>query len=175
MTEILTDTPLTAFDAIAIILILVSGLMAFARGLIRELASLIAFVAGLSAAYASSLYLGDWAHSQLPPGWPTVIADAGLVIAAFIIVYTAAAWLGTRLSKVVHAATDIGLIDRVAGLAFGAFRGVVVIVVFVILLTMALPPESIPRWISEGRTYSFFEAGADYARALAPGITESAS
>ena len=46
----MTDA-LTAFDAVAISLIILSALMALARGFVRELATLGAFICALASAY----------------------------------------------------------------------------------------------------------------------------
>ena len=48
---------LTAFDAIVIVLLIISTLMALARGFMRELATLGAFIAALAAAYYARLFL----------------------------------------------------------------------------------------------------------------------
>ena len=42
---------ISAFDGIALSVILISALMAFARGFLRELATLGAFIGALAAAY----------------------------------------------------------------------------------------------------------------------------
>ena len=42
---------LTAFDAVAIVIVIVSTLMALARGFMRELATLGAFIAAIAAAF----------------------------------------------------------------------------------------------------------------------------
>lgn len=59
---------LTAFDAIAIIIVIVSTLMALARGFLRELATLGAFLAALAAAYYANAYLNAPLSDSLPEG-----------------------------------------------------------------------------------------------------------
>ena len=42
---------ITAFDAIAVAVIVISAIMAFARGFLREIATLGSFIAALAAAF----------------------------------------------------------------------------------------------------------------------------
>ena len=61
---------LTAFDAVAILLVILSTLMALARGFLRELATLGAFIAALAAAYYARAFLRQPLADLLPEGLP---------------------------------------------------------------------------------------------------------
>ena len=155
MTDFLNAGPFTAFDMIVAALMVFSGLMAFARGFIRELASILAFLAALVAAFFAWKYIGPTAREYLPEGWSLWISDLLVVVIAFLLVYIVAAWLGAKFSRIVRASTDIGLIDRVAGFAFGVFRGAAV-VVLVLLATRPFIEDAQISWITEGFTYPYF-------------------
>lgn len=167
--------PLTAFDAVALTIIIVSGLMALARGFLRELATLVAFVAALAAAYYARLFLRPVLEAAMPEGLPSWTPDAILVLGAFVIVYVALSIIGGRISKHIQGVDGVGVINRLAGLVFGVARGVVVMVGFVLVINLALPQERLPRQIVEARLYPYFAQWAQAVRDVAPKLADQAS
>lgn len=163
---------LTAFDAVAITLIIISALMALARGFIRELATLGAFIAALAGAYYARAYFRDTVAGWLPEGGPDWLPDMMVVVGVFILIYALVAWWGQRLSKNIQGVEGIGAIDRIAGLVFGVARGAIAVVFFVYLLQLGADEEHIPEWISTARTYPYFAQAADYVNENAPRIAE---
>ena len=115
MTEFIESGGFTLFDAIVALLMVFSGLMALARGFIRELASVAAFVIAVTAAFFAYIYLTPLAIEFMPDSWSHFIAEGLVLLIAFLFVYILAAWVGRKFSKFVHANTDISLIDRLAG------------------------------------------------------------
>ncbi len=162
-------SPLTAFDAIVVTVVILSALMALARGFLRELATLGAFIAAIAAAYYARLYFRDDLAGLLGDG-PVWVADTITLAVAFLGVYVVIAWLGARLSKNIQGLEGVGLIDRVAGLGFGVARGLVAMVFAVLLITQAVDADDVPAWIAEARLFPYLSGGADALRGAAPGI-----
>lgn len=165
---------LTAFDAIVIVLLILSTVMAFARGFMRELATLGAFIAALAAAYYARLFLRDTVVRFLPEDTPAWLPDLVLFLSFFLLVYVIVAWFGANLSRSIQGVEGVGFLDRITGAAFGFARGAVVLVFFVFLLRMALDQDRIPEWIRTAQTYSMLESGADYVEESAPVLSHSA-
>lgn len=163
---------LTAFDAIAITLILVSALMALARGFMRELATLGAFIAALAGAYYAHQFLRNRIAGFFGEGAPGWLPDLVVVVVVFLIIYCIVAWFGARLSRNIQGLDGIGILDRVAGVVFGAARGAIAVVFFVLLLGLALTPDDIPGWIKDARTYPVFQRAAAYVQVNAPRIAD---
>ncbi|WP_233356003.1 CvpA family protein [Henriciella aquimarina] len=163
---------LTAFDAIVIVLLIISTLMALARGFMRELATLGAFIAALAAAYYARLFLRDAVSSIMPGDSPDWLPDLILFLGFFLLVYVIVAWFGANLSKSIQGAEGVSVFDRVAGAAFGFFRGAVVLIFFVFLMRMALDQDRIPEWIRNAQTYPLLEEGAAYVERHAPEVGE---
>ena len=92
----------TAFDAIAVAVIVISAIMAFARGFLREIATMGSFIGALTAAiYARKFFSAPLTAmlpenlAQLDLGIFTIpLADAVLIVTAFIGVYVLVAWFG---------------------------------------------------------------------------------
>ncbi len=153
---------LTAFDAIAIVLVILSILMGLARGFLRELATLGAFIAALAAAYYINLYLNTALATRLPDTFPDWSATVLLFVGTFLVIYVTVAWFGANLSKTIQGVDGVGLLDRLAGGVFGMARGGIVLIFFVYLLNLAMDRDQIPEFISQARTFPLIERGADY-------------
>ena len=163
---------LTAFDAVAIVIVIVSTLMALARGFMRELATLGAFIAAIAAAFFARRYFVDQLDALLPSGSPDWMPDAIIFVVVFLVVYVAVAWFGANLSKTIQGVDGIGLLDRVSGGLFGFARGGVVLVFFVYLLNLAMDRDQIPEFVTQARTYPIISAGANYLNDRAPELAE---
>jgi membrane protein required for colicin V production len=163
---------LTAFDAIVIVLLILSTLMALARGFMRELATLGAFIAALAAAYFANQYLLAGFKRFLPEDLPTWLPSLILFITFFLLVYIVVAWFGANLSRSIQGIEGIGFIDRFAGALFGFARGAVVLIFFVFLMRMALDQDRIPEWIRNAETYPLLENGAEYIEENAPAVAQ---
>ena len=166
---------LTAFDAVAIVIVIVSTLMALARGFMRELATLGAFIAAIAAAFFARKYFVDQLDALLPADSPDWMPDAIIFVLVFLIVYVAVAWFGANLSRTIQGVEGIGLLDRVAGGLFGFARGGVVLIFFVYLLNLAMDRDQIPEFVTQARTYPIITAGANYLVERAPELAERTS
>ena len=138
---------LTAFDAIVVVLLILSTLMALARGFMRELATLGAFIAALAAAYYARLFLRETVAQFLPGNTPAWLPDLVLFVGVFLLVYVIVAWFGANLSRSIQGVDGVGVLDRFAGAAFGFIRGAIVLVFFVFLMRMALDQDRCFIWV----------------------------
>lgn len=165
--------PLTLFDAAAIAVFLLSALMAVARGFMRELATLGAFVAAVAGTYFAHGALYSPLSSSLPDNLPEWTATAIIVVVVFLLVYVFTAWAGQNLSKSVNGPDGLGAIDRVAGFIFGIARAALVLVFAVLLLKLVLKPEQIPAQIADARVYPVLDSAAEYFISNAPKLAEN--
>lgn len=166
---------LTAFDAVAIVIVIISTLMALARGFMRELATLGAFIAAIAAAFFTRKFFVAQLDRLLPADSPAWLPDAIIFVVVFLFVYVAVAWFGANLSKTIQGVDGIGLLDRVAGGLFGFARGGVVLIFFVYLLNLGLKQDQIPEFVTQARTYPLIAAGANYLGERAPELAERTS
>ncbi|WP_395647579.1 CvpA family protein [Terricaulis sp.] len=130
----------TWFDFAALAILGLSGVMAFARGLIREVFSIIAFIGGFLAAVFFADMVRPFIESISDLSGPIASVAAGLLI--FLIVFILITVVTSAVAKTAHQSTEIGSFDRAAGLAFGVLRGVLVVALFVLLMRQTSPPET---------------------------------
>jgi len=127
---------MTSFDWIVVFVVGLSTLLAFFRGVIRELIALIAWIVGVIGAIVFAPVLG----ATLPamsghPAIPYVIAFALILIAALLI----GALIAWPLAKAIRAA-GLGFVDRFLGSIFGLVRGIVVLLAFVLVAGLTAVP-----------------------------------
>jgi membrane protein required for colicin V production len=170
------DLGLTWFDFVAIVVLGLSGVMAFARGLIREVFSIIAFIGGAIAAVFFAGMLSPLVESMTPLSGPLASVAAGLLI--FLVVFIIITVITSTVAKQAHQSTEIGSFDRAAGLAFGILRGVLVVSLFVLLMRQSGPEEPtapadpMQDAIRGARTYPIYEGVAKGLEAVLPTARE---
>lgn len=165
------DLGFTWFDFAALVVLGLSGVMAFARGLIREVFSIIAFIGAAIAAVFFASLLRPLVESITPLSGPLASVAAGLLI--FLVVFIVITVITSTVAKTAHQSTEIGSFDRAAGLAFGILRGVLVVSLFVLLMRQttadpANPADPMQDAIRGARTYSIYSGVASALEAVLP-------
>lgn len=176
------DLGLTWFDFAALAILGLSGVMAFARGLIREVFSVIAFIAAGIAAVVFNGAVTPFVEEYTPLSSVLAPLAAGLLI--FLVVFIGITLVTSTLAKSAHQSTEIGSFDRAAGLAFGVLRGILVVALGVLLLRQgpgAASPPSDPTQCRAafdelrapvfcGRTYPIYGGTASVLEAILPRV-----
>ncbi|EJL27169.1 putative membrane protein, required for colicin V production [Caulobacter sp. AP07] len=156
---------MTPFDIIAGIILLVSGLVGFARGASRELTSALSFIAAAIIALLGLRVTGPLFRGMMDPDWA---ATAAAILLTFVVAFIALRLLGAALTRTLHADGALGTLDRLMGLAFGLIRGLVVLGVFNLVFNMATPPGRVPAWVSQSALYPLSTASARVLKVFAP-------
>ena len=155
---------MTVFDYAAGLLLLVSGLVGFARGATREITTVVALIVSAALAIICLKFSGPIAHKAIHTLW---LANAAAILAVFVLAYIVLRLLGGALTQGVRQTALSGL-DRTIGFAIGLARAVLVLGVFVLLIQAATPPERMPRWITSALLFPLSSTAAKGLRAFAP-------
>ena len=152
------------FDIVIISVIGFSAMLAFMRGLVREMLGIGAWVgAGFFAVWAFPYVRATFHH------W---IAEADLADSAgFATVYLVALVILSIISGMIGGvvrASLLGGLDRTLGIVFGAIRGAAVLVVSYIVVGMIVPLEKWPDPVQMARTLPYVYDGAVLAVSLLP-------
>jgi membrane protein required for colicin V production len=154
------------FDTIIGIIIILSTVIAFFRGFVREVLTIVNLLAATAAAY----YLGDdliptmqsWLGADaskdaeeilgfIPPDVLGVfLAYAAVFFGTFIILILA----GMAISSTIDA-MGLGALDKTLGMLFGAFRGYLLIFLLYIPFAAIMPPSKFeyPAFFKESLTF----------------------
>jgi membrane protein required for colicin V production len=120
------------------IILAISTVTAFMRGLIRSLVSLIGLVAGIAIACWYASQGGAWLVRYIRPLALAQIVAFILILAA---VYVVAVLIG-RLLRGAASAVGLGFFDRLGGAMFGLVRGVLMLAALILPLAPWLPQFS---------------------------------
>src|SRR5271168_409237 len=135
-------------DLFLIAVMLISGLLAMVRGLIREVLS----IAGWGAAAVAGLY----AYSKLLPMTKQYISNdymaAGVTVAgAFFGTLIIVSIITVKISdKILD--SRIGALDRTLGFLFGLGRGLIIVVVAYTFFDWLVPDRSKPDWVLRAKS-----------------------
>ena len=156
---------MTQFDLIAILILGASCLIGFARGALRELTTVIAFVLAVAIALLSLRLTGPLARHWLHPAW---LGNVVALAVGFLASYLAIRIAGAGITRSVHEVHALGWIDRGVGVGIGLVRGFVVLGVFQMAFAAATPRERMPPWISHAALYPAASSSAKALMALEP-------
>jgi membrane protein required for colicin V production len=154
---------LTAFDVGVGILVLISAILATARGLTREVLSLATWAG--SAAIAAYMYFNHTEFARSLIAEP-IVADIATVLVSFIValivLHLVTMWIADLVVD-----SKIGPLDRTLGFLFGVVRGVIIAVVVVIFGVWLLSPN-IPTWAAESKSLPILQDFGDSLIAMLP-------
>ena len=149
---------LTAVDGGAALIILVSSVLAFSRGLVRELMAILGWIGAAIAAY----YFAPGVQplvKELPVVGEFLADSCELsVVAAFAGVFVIGLIVAALFTPLFSGAVQrsaLGGIDQALGFLFGAARGILLIAVGFIVYDRVLSDQAIPM-IDESRTALVF-------------------
>ncbi|MCX7287920.1 MAG: CvpA family protein [Rhodobacterales bacterium] len=157
---------LTAVDGGAALIVIVSAILAFSRGLIREMMAILGWVGAAVAAY----YFAPGVQplvKELPVVGKFLSESCELsVVAAFAGVFVIGLIVAALFTPLFSGAVQrsaLGGIDQALGFLFGAARGILLIAVAFIVYDRVLSDQAIPM-IDESRTalvFANFQAQID--------------
>lgn len=148
----------TIVDAVVAVVILISAILAYSRGLVREVLAIVGWVAAAVAAF----YLTPMAE-PLVKEIPVVSDFLGdscelAVIAAFVGVFVAALIVFAILIPLFSGAVQrsaVSGVDQALGFLFGVLRGALLVVVALIVYDRVLIGDPIPA-VDDSRSVAIF-------------------
>ena len=154
---------LTAFDVGIGVLVLISAILATARGFTREILSLATWAG--SAAIAAYAYFN---HKEIARGYiaEPIVADIVTVLGTFIVALIILHLITMRIADFV-VDSRIGPLDRTLGFIFGVARGVLIAVI-VVIFGLWLMPSNLPSWAAESRSLPILKNFGDSLIGLLP-------
>ena len=159
----------TAFDVGFAVLVLISAILAAARGLTREILSLVTWAG--SAAIAAYMYLK---HPEIARGYikEQIVADVATVGVSFIVSLIILHLITMRIADFV-VDSRIGALDRTLGFVFGVLRGVVIAIVVVIFGLWLFPDSTkLPDWARDSKSLPYLQNFGDELIAALPANLE---
>jgi len=158
---------MTYLDAALIALAALSGLLAMYRGLTREILSILSWIVAAGAVAYFILYhraVAEDIAKQI--GAPIQIAQVAVGALLFLIVLVVVHLITSRISDSILD-SNIGMIDRILGLAFGVARGFILIVIPFMLYENFFPdPKTQLPWVRNAVTLPYIKDTGQGLRSL---------
>jgi membrane protein required for colicin V production len=145
-------------------LLAISGLLAFVRGMVREVLGLGAWVGAVAAGiYGLPMIRGVISRWISAPEWVDPASFLLVFLVALIILMLLARMIGSLVRG-----SPLGGVDRTLGLVFGLARGAVIILIAYILAGMVFPIDRWPNAVLAARTLPPIYQGALWVRGRLP-------
>lgn len=151
---------MTGFDLIVLLIVGVGAIGGFLRGFVQEILSIAAWVLAIFAIH--------FMHTDLTAAilefMGSPITASILAFALLLLIPYTGMKLIARIAGRSSRQSILGPIDRVIGFAFGALKGVIIVVVAFSLLVLGYDTvwgaKGRPVWIAEARTYQLVDSGS---------------
>lgn len=160
----------TLVDAVVAGVIILSAILAYARGLVREGMAIVGWIGAAVVAFIFAASVQPLVKELPVVG--TFLSDSCelSIVAAFALVFAVALIVASLftplLSSAIHR-TVLGGIDQGLGFLFGAVRGVLLVAVAFIVYDRALASEAIPM-VDDSRSAKIFASMQDQLNAQIP-------
>jgi membrane protein required for colicin V production len=146
----------TLLEGIFVAVVLLSAILGWSRGILREAIGLLCFAVALAIVYVYAVNAGvtQWVRPSFRYMASYVFLGAVIVtflIAAWVSHFGMAPWITTP--------------SRILGLLFGIVRGVLIFAIAVVLIDIFYRPRDLPAWFTGARSR---ELATEYMRILWP-------
>jgi membrane protein required for colicin V production len=166
----MVETSFNIFDTIVLGIVVLSALLSFFRGFVREVLSLGAWVG----ASLITLYTFMDVAALINPQVNNPTISSGLAaMGVFIFSLMGISILTALMMKMFKQGKDIGMLDNILGLGFGILRACLLISLAYFIFSFFMPEEDYPEWLKTAHTRSYVESGAVIIAKMAPDYLES--
>lgn len=162
---------ITLLDVILLAVMGLSAVLAMVRGFTREALSIAAWVAAAVATWYFFEPARDLAREHIK-FHPQQLVDVGAAATIFIVVLLLVSFITMKISDAILD-SRIGPVDRLLGFAFGAARGLLLVVVAFMFFTWLVPEKGQPEWVRTASSKVVLKDAGDKLLAMLPEDPES--
>lgn len=163
--------PLNIADWIILGVLLISGMFAAWRGIVRETLDVAAFIAAAFASLSLGPLFAPAIAESVTPMWLAQLVTYGGIFLAVVIPLS---FFSNGLSKGIGR-SPLGPLDHALGFVFGVARGLVIVAIGYIVFTGMVTKRDEPEWLAEARLRDLVEATAQVIQSIIPGFTDEAA
>ena len=156
--------PINIADLIAVVVLLLSALLAFARGFAKELLSIVGWVGASIAAVRLFPYFKPHVSELIDePLLADAVTGGSIFIVTLLLIWLASSVISRRVQD-----SEIGALDRSLGFVFGLLRGALVVSLVFLIYSQFVVPKDRPPWLTEARALPLVQYGAELILVVAP-------
>jgi membrane protein required for colicin V production len=161
------NLPLNPFDIAVIAVLVISGFLAYMRGMVHELLAIGGWVGAILATIYGFNHVRPYARQMIPID---LAADVAAGAAIFVVTMIVLSLLTRAISRRVQESA-LNVVDRSLGFVFGLVRGAFVVCLAYIGISWFWSPAEQPEWMLTARSMPLIIAGADRLREAMPDDT----
>jgi membrane protein required for colicin V production len=149
---------MTWVDLAVVGMLVISALLAFMRGLVREVLGIGAWIGALAAAIEAMPYARNLVRRWVnEPAWIDPVA----FLSVFLVTLIALSLVARLIGRLVRGSA-LGGVDRTLGLVFGVARGAALVILAYIVAGLVVPVDRWPAPVLQARTLSPAYEGASW-------------
>ena len=163
----------TGVDVGVAVLVLISAILATARGFTREILSLATWAGSAAIAAYMYFYHKDIAEKYIDnPLVATGVTVVGTFLVALVVLHLLTMWIGDMVVD-----SRVGPLDRTLGFVFGAARGVLICIVAAVFANFLLGGDArtgskMPDMVANAKSYPPLLSAGDWLITLLPDDVE---
>jgi membrane protein required for colicin V production len=164
--------PLSYLDLTLLTLGLISALLAMYRGFVREMLSIVSWIVAAVAAYVAfrqaQVSIGPEIGKQLGLAGnnASLVGAAAIALAAFLVVLIIVHLITSKISDLVLD-SNVGMVDRLLGFAFGFVRGALIVVVLFMLANEFVPDQVRAQpWVAQSVTLPYIQGPGNWLKGV---------
>ncbi len=154
--------PLTIVDVVVLGVLMISGVIAWHRGFLKETLSVSAWLIAALAAVFVWPVTKPFARALVNPNF---VADILALAGVFFILLIPFSFISFRLSEMVRG-SRAGPLDRSLGFVFGLARGLLVVGLGYVVYSSLASPKDHPKWMTQARLLPVVKGTADVIRSF---------
>ena len=160
----MSDLPFGIIDVCFVIILVISGILAYLRGFVREVLSVAAWVGAAFATLYGYTYVQPYAQEFIDNRMLADMAAGGSLFIGTLILFSVLAGLASSGIRDSAASS----FDRSLGFAFGVLRGVILVSLLYLSAAWFWGRDDLPDVVTEARTFPLIEGSAEILLALVP-------
>jgi len=162
--ENLSNLPVNIFDIGVGVVLLISAILAYARGFVHETLAIAGWIGAIAAAIWGFPHAQPYAREYISV---QVFADVAAGAVIFIVTLVILSVLTRAISRQVQASM-LNALDRSLGFLFGLLRGALIVCVAYLGVQMMIPQDEQPDWVRNARSLTLVSQGAGMIRQFIP-------
>lgn len=154
----------TGVDVGVAVLVLISAILATARGFTREILSLATWAGAAAIAAYMYFYHKDLAEKYIDnPLVATGVTVVGTFLVALIVLHLLTMWIGDMVVD-----SRIGPLDRTLGFLFGLARGLIIVVIAFLFFAWLVPDNRQPDWVQSAKSKVVLQGTGNWLIGMLP-------
>lgn len=158
------DLGINPVDIVVLVIVVLSGALAFVRGFVKEVLAVVGWVGAAIATLQLFPYVRPITRQYIQT---EMLADGLAGLGIFLITLLLFSILSHSIAKGVRNSA-ISAVDRSLGFLFGLLRGAVVVCLAYLLVVSVLAPKDQPGWLRNARVMPLMEWGTSHIILLVP-------